>query len=396
MYEKQNDYDVTLDSLKSIKKKLKYLKNKLSQIKALLGFDGYIDSLYSLCRSRESATEWTKMGEMKTFGEYVVDVAGSSANIERVLKRKISGGFAPNSCKAINALGVEVCLIAALGFPEIDKTFAPITNEESIETISFANPGETAGLEFDDGKIMLTDFENILNIDWDLITERVGFERLFKIIEKSDIMGFGHWSLIPHLGEIWSHFLYDILPSVGNVKDKLFFVDLSDVKKRNKKDIQEMLIQLQKIDYHVPVMLSLNDQEVIDISKAIDNVKTINPNKNNYEDYIKGGKLINEELNLSYLVIHDPHFATISTKDSHYWVSEGFTSKPQFTTGAGDHFHSGVATALSCNLTPPEAILMGNALTAIFVRTGNSPSFKELTSFISRYMEYIEKDNPDF
>ncbi|HEY0089298.1 MAG TPA: PfkB family carbohydrate kinase, partial [Candidatus Lokiarchaeia archaeon] len=127
-----------------------------------------------------------------------------------------------------------------------------------------------------------------------------------------------------------------------------------------------------------------------------DNVKKIDPNKKNFEDYVKAGKLINDKINLSYLIIHSPHFATISTKKDHFWITEGFTSKPKFTTGAGDHFHSGVAAGLACNLTPAEAILMGNALTAIFVRTGNSPNFNDLSKFIQKYIDYVSKDNPDF
>lgn len=43
-----------------------------------------------------------------------------------------------------------------------------------------------------------------------------------------------------------------------------------------------------------------------------------------------------------------------------------------------------------------EAILMGNAQTAIFVRTGNSPNFNQLSQFISRYMEFIDDDNPKY
>jgi hypothetical protein len=396
MYEKQNDYDVTIETYDSIKKKLNSLRNSIYKKNCFLGFDGYVDSLYSLCQSRESATEWTRMENMKSFGDLIINVAGSSANIERVLKRKISGGFAPNSCKAFNGIGINVFLVAALGYPNIGEAFKPLTVKDSIDVISFANPGETAGLEFNDGKIMMTDFENILKIDWSLLMERVGFENLFNIIEKTDIMGFGHWSLIPYLEEIWAHFLYDILPSMKKVKNKLFFVDLADIKKRSKNDILNMLNQLQKIDHHVPVMLSLNDQEAIDISKALDNVNTINSRKDDYVDYIKGGKLINEDVKISYLVIHSPHFATISTKENHYWITEGFTSKPRYTTGAGDHFHSGVAAGLACNLTPQEAILMGNALTAIFVRTGYSPNFNQLTQFIESYMEYIENDNPNF
>ena len=49
-------------------------------------------------------------------------------------------------------------------------------------------------------------------------------------------------------------------------------MDLADIKKRSKSDIQKMLKILQMIDNEVPVMLSLNDQEAIDISKALDDV----------------------------------------------------------------------------------------------------------------------------
>jgi len=396
MYEKHNQFDVTLETYDSIQKQIPSLKETLIHKTCFLAFDGYVDSLYSLAKSRQSATEWTRMESMKTLGELLIKVAGSSANVERILKRRISGGFAPNSCKAINALGLEVKLIAALGYPDIHEVFQPLVQNEMIDVISYNNPGETLGLEFNDGKIMLTDFENILKIDWDLLIERVSVDTIIEKIEASDVMGFGHWSLIPEIDEMWAHFFYDIFPNVKNIEKKLFFVDLADLKKRSQDDIQNMLDLLQKIDTKVPVMLSLNDQEAIDVSKALKNVKNIDPNEANFSDYVEGGKLINNEVKLSYLVIHSPHFATISTKDDHYWVTEGYTSKPRFTTGAGDHFHSGVAAGLGCNLSPPEAILLGNALTAIFVRTGNSPNIEELSQFISKYMDYIEKDNPDF
>jgi len=396
MYEKQNDYDVTIETLDSIKQKLSSLNEILPKKTCFLGVDGYIDSLYSLCQSRESATEWTRMDNMKTFGDLIVDVAGSSANVERVLKRKISGGFAPNSCKAFNGLDIKLFLVAALGYPEIHELFKSLEEKESIDAFSFSNPGETIGLEFNDGKIMLSDFENILNIDWDLLIERIGLEKLLDLIEKSDIIGLGHWSLVQNLGEIWAHFLYDIIPSIKELKNKLFFVDLADIKKRSKKDILEMLAMLGNINYHLPVMLSLNDQEAFGISQALDDVKTINPDNKDFKDYIEGGKKINEVLKLSYVVIHSPHFATISTMDNHYWITQAYTSKAKFTTGAGDHFHSGVAAGLACGLTPPEAILIANALTGIFVRTGNSPNFTELSQFIESYIEYVENDNPEF
>jgi len=391
MYKPQNNYDSTLKSCQTIIKKLGDIENVIKKKSCLLGFDGYVDSLYSVVQSRKSADEWTKMNTLKKFGELLIDVAGSSANVERVLKKRIFGGFAPNTCRAINALGAKVYLIAALGYPKFNELYIPLSN---VQSIAIANPGQTLGLEFDDGKVMITDFEPILNITWKSLLNILNLDDIIQMIDKSDILGFGHWALVPNLNDIWKHFLTDLFPSISNLKNKLFFVDIADIRKRSANDINDLISVLQKINDQVPVLLSANDQEALYLSRVLPNIGNLE--KSNMSDFIECGKSINREINLSYLVIHSPHFATISTIEDHYWITEGFTSKPKFSVGAGDHFHSGTVLGLSSGLTPPEAILMGNALTAIFVRTGNSPNFTHLSQFIARYIEFITSDNPNF
>ncbi len=391
MYQPQNNYDYTLKSCETIIKKSKDLENLIKSKSCFLGFDGYVDSLYSVVQSRKNAEEWTKMSTLKDFGELLIDVAGSSANIERVLKKRIFGGFAPNTCRAINALGAKVNLVAALGYPELNELYVP---QHNVESYSIANPGQTLGLEFDDGKVMITDFEPILNISWRTISDILNLDEIIQMVNKSDILGFGHWALLPHLNDIWKHLLIDIFPSISNLRNKFFFVDIADIRKRSANDINDLIKILQKLNDYIPVLLSANDQEASYLSRVLLNIRNLD--KSQLSKFNECGKKLNREMNLSYLVIHSPHFATISTKEDHYWITEGFTSKPKFTVGAGDHFHSGTILGLSANLSPPEAILMGNALTAIFVRTGESPNFEQLSSFIKRYMEFIIEDNPNF
>ncbi|MCJ7647996.1 MAG: hypothetical protein MUP85_05245 [Candidatus Lokiarchaeota archaeon] len=391
MYKPQNNFDNTLKSLETIIKKLEGLETSILKKNCFLGFDGFVDSLYSVVQSRKNADEWKRMSTLKDFGELLINVAGSSASVERVLKKRIFGGFAPNTSRAMSTLGAKVYLIAALGYPKLNELYIPLPN---IESFPIANPGQTLGLEFDDGKVMITDFESILNITWNTLIDIIKYDNIIQMVNKSDILGFGHWALVPNLNDIWKHFLTDIFPSISNLKNKLFFVDIADIRKRSANDINDLINVLQKINDHVPVLLSANDQEALYLSRVLPNIGNLD--KSNLFDFIESGKLINRETNLSYLVIHSPHFATISTEEDHYWITEGFTSKPKFTVGAGDHFHSGTVLGLSGGLTPPEAILMGNALTAIFVRTGNSPNFYQLSQFISRYMEFIANDNPNF
>ncbi|TXT58177.1 MAG: putative Sugar or nucleoside kinase, ribokinase family [Promethearchaeota archaeon] len=397
VYQKLNEYDVTLETFHSLNSKLKRFKDKINSKKCFLGFDGYIDSLYSLVKSRTSLNKWKRMENLSTFGNYISNIAGSSGNIERILKRKTSGGFAVNTSKALSALDVKINLVAAMGFPKIKEVFRPLLSNKTINFISFSNPGETVGLEFDDGKLLLPDFSNIMNISWRLLMKRVGTENLISFIYDSELMGFGHWAPLPHMDDIWQHLLDDIFPSIENLNHKLFFVDLADIKKRSAENILTMLKLLRKINDQIPVLLSLNDQEAIDITKALNRVKWINSTDNEYKDFTDTGKKINQEINLSYLVIHSPHFATISLQDgNHYWITEGFTSQPKYTTGAGEYFHSGATIALSCGMSPAESLLFGNALTAIFVRSGKAPDFTQLVQFIMNYMKYIEKDLSKF
>lgn len=395
MYEKRNEFDSTLKTYNSLNERLYDLKSKIPQKKCFLGFDGYIDSLYSMVKIRKSISEWTKMDSMKTYGEQVLNAVGSSTSIERVLKNRIHGGFAPNTCSAINSLGMGVCLTAACGFPQINDVFLPLTSKNTIETYSFCNPGETLALEFNDGKIMMQDFGNILEINWNLIKKRISIETIIQNLNNANIMGFGHWSLIPELNDIWIHLMEEIFPSIDNLSNKLFFVDLADIKKRTREDILAMLKILTQIDEEVPVLLTLNDQECLDIYKSLYKENSMNKDENKSDDLIIKTRLINDKLNISRVVTHTPHHAIMVTREEMQWITEGFTSNPKFMTGAGDHFNSGLVVGLACDLENSESLMVGNALTAIFVRSGSSPNFEQLSKFIYRYLDYINKDISD-
>ncbi|TFG02052.1 MAG: hypothetical protein EU539_13440 [Promethearchaeota archaeon] len=333
---------------------------------------------------------------MTSFGNLINEVAGSSAGIETILKRKTNGGFTSNVCKAMNQLGIEMYLAAAWGYPQIEEVFLPLAEKSSIHVKTFTNPGITMGLEFDDGKIMLNNIESVLGINWELIKKRIGIKYLFESFERCKLIGLGYWAVNLHFEDIFMKILSDVLPSIGNLKEKMLFLDLADVKRRTTDDLVYFLKILPMVEASMPLLLSLNDQEAKGVISALKKANLIKSKIEQMEDLTETGMIINEVLDISYLVIHSPHFATITTKDKHYWVTEGYTSNPSHTIGAGDHFNAGTVLGLACNLNPAESILMGNALTAVFVRTGISPNFKDLKLFITNYLKYIEEDNPSF
>ena len=397
MYKARNEYDETIESYNSIQKKFDHLRKSIPKNRCFLGWDGFIDHLYTIIQSRESLDNWNRMDNMKSFGNLIRKVAGSSMGIETLLKRKAIGGFTSNVCKGMNTLGVNMSLASAWGYPNLINIFEDFLKaRKSIEVNSFTNPGITMGFEFNDGKIMLNNIESILKINWNLINERIGTENLMQKFENNNLIGLGYWAVILQFEEIMHHIFTDILPSISHLTSKLLFLDLADVKRRTQNDLIHFLKYLPKVEDTIPLLLSLNDQETKDVLSALQSVNLIKTKGKNIKDLTNAGIYINDFLNISYLVIHSPQFATITTKNAHFWITEGYTSQPRYTTSAGDHFNAGTVLGLACNLTPAESILMGNALTAIFVRTGKSPNFNTLSQFIQKYMRYIEKDNPNF
>lgn len=396
-YTSKGNFDYTEESALSALKNIANL-DKLNNTRIVLGFDGYIDTLYRMVKNRKSSTEVEFFTSMKEFGQKIVDTAGSSGSIERVLKKKLGGGFTVNTGRAIANMNPksQVDLIGTFGFPNKDSIFAD-TLPKNVNLRSIGEMGLTLAMEFNDGKIMSQDMEGINSLTWPILIERLGGrDKLIANFNNADIIGNGHWSLMPYMNNYWEKFLTDVFPNIDNLNKKFFFVDPADFGKRTKQEIRKMLTLLTKINDKIPVILSLNDREAVEVARTLQSEGVPAIEKGNAKTFEEGGKNINKIINLNYLVIHDPHFATISGRNYHNWVTEGYTSKPMFQTGAGDHFNGAIMLALKAGFSPAESLVIANAATAIFVRTGQSPSTIFLRKFLEQYMHYILVDDNNF
>ena len=396
-YESKNEYDVSIDAVKSVLPKMDGLKESTQSMNFLMGFDGYIDLLYSMLKNRTSLTEYEIYTSMADYGNHVVNIAGSSGSIERVLKKKLGGGFAPNMARALGNMAPQstVDLYAAMGYPELDPIFSG-SLPKNVNMHSIGNSGETLAMEFEAGKITPQDIGGIFELTWDTILKRMGGrDAMIDAFNKADAIGNGHWSLMLSMSDYFKHFISDIFPNMdaNSLKKKLFFMDPADLSNRNNADIEEVLTLLGKVNEFVPVVLSLNDREAMDVSKVYASRGVNELKKGDTKAYEKAGIEINEQIQIDYLAIHDPHFATISSGDSHEWVTEGYTSKPSFTVAAGDHFNGALLMSLLSGLSPSESLVVANSATAFFVRTGESPSPDELHTFVGNYFEYINNDH---
>ena len=173
-YNSKNEFDQTSFALESVMENLEQLNTNLASFRVVLGFDGYIDSLYRMVKNRTSPTEVEFYESMADFGQYIINSAGSSGSVERILKKKLGGGFTVNTGRAIANMAPQsqVRIIGALGYPTIDPIYEQLPSNVILSSVG--NCGLTLAMEFDDGKIMSQDMEGINNLDWDSILTRIG------------------------------------------------------------------------------------------------------------------------------------------------------------------------------------------------------------------------------
>jgi hypothetical protein len=371
---------------------LKQIKGKEFPVnlteRAVLGFDGYLDTLISVVRVRHSPNSYDLMESLSEWAERISQSAGSSASMECITKKISVGGFTSNLGRALSTLcgRVEnVHLIGAYGTPELHEVF----RQQLVEfyrcvLFPVTNPGVTNAYEFADGKIMMVNFENINNLDWAQILAGVGRDFLIEEYDQSRLWGIGYWASSPHMSDFFTQLQETIFPNLSkSAKEKYLILDLSDVSKKPHDQIQELEALLPRFEEYARVVLSLNDLELNKLGTALLG-SDLPPHKAVID-------AIRERLNISTVISHHPKIASISAENVHASIINTYTPSPRFTTAAGDHFNAGISYGLLLNLPLEVLPLIGNAVASLFVRTGVSPKSSEVQEFISQYNDYLNK-----
>ncbi len=350
--------------------------------KVFLGFDAFIDTILSVVKVRRSPEDFEIMASMKEWADRINVAAGSSASIERILKRSAVGGFTCNVGKALATLCGRVKNVRVLGLfgkPTLRDIFQQqLVEQYQCEVFSMGNPGETDAYEFADGKVMMVNFSNVLNLNWDQILSYGGAEFLIQEFDASRLWGVGYWSETPNYSEIYARLQTDIFPSLSNTaRDKHLMLDLADMRKKPPETLKELVTLLPKFEESVPTALLLNDLELETLGRAVGGNLKSGP--------MVLTKTIRETLNLSLVIAHHPRWAVLSSNAGEVTIANAYTSSPRFTTSAGDHFDAGVGFGLLTGVDTEVLPLVGNCVTSSFVRSGISPTAQDLQLFLKNY-----------
>lgn len=377
---------------------LEHAVTKTHSTSALVGFDGFIDSISRLVDVRTSMApdEYTPLRTIAAFGARVSAAAGLSTNIERVTMEDRFGGNGPLMAGALGRLGFRVTYIGAVGeSPSSDRVHSVFSEfaARCHRVIPIGVPSHTLCLEFDDGKVMMNDTRHVQGVTWDRLVSRVGLDALSAIVGEASLLGIVNWSLLGGVPGIWTGLVRDVLPTLAP-KDRRVFIDLSDPAKRVDDDIRAMLSQLHGLERAgVHVTLGLNLAEATRVAHVLrlrgPGDEAAGRDKRPHLDMVRDcAAAIRGAIDVDEVVIHPREGAAGASRQGHAgWILGPLARSPRLSTGAGDHFNAGYAFARTLGLTLDQALAAGVATSGAYVRDARSPDLTRLIAFLRHLPE---------
>lgn len=346
-----------------------------SQLSAFVGLDGFIDEIIHVVDKRENAESFIRLPTIASWAERVAAAAGKSTNFEIVNQRTKLGGNGPIMANALCSFGIQVTYLGALGYPAMHPVFQDFARRAEVHTIGEA--GHTDALEFEDGKVMMCKTVQLNDVTWANIQTRFGRERFTDKFNTCDLVGFVNWTMIPYMSDLWESLLTELCPKAGGRRRILFF-DLADPEKRAMADISRALKLIVQFEKYFDVILGLNEKEAFEISDVLG----LGMSDHSPEGMAKLAAAVYAQLPINTLVIHPVAYALAAGKDGVKAVQGPFCAKPLISTGAGDHFNSGFCLGKLLGFDTAMSLLTGVSTSGFYVRTGNSPSIKDLAGMM--------------
>jgi sugar/nucleoside kinase (ribokinase family) len=365
---------MTQDRRNECAQRLEATANRVPEMRAFVGLDGFVDDILHVVDRRQDAVNWTRLKRMDQWGKRISDAAGRSTNIELVSQMMKLGGNGPIMANALASFGLKVTYLGVLGYPVIHEVFQKEFTQRA-EVHSIAEPGYTYAVEFEDGKVMLGKHQALKDMTWANIQQRYGLDRLQAGVGTADLVGFVNWTMLPYMSDVWKQLQETVCPNLTGTRRRLF-VDLADPEKREPADICTALELVSGFGRWFDVILGLNEKEAHEVAKALgfDRPATTP------EALSELAREIYQRVPVQTLVVHPVKYALAVSRAGLALTSGPATDNPLITTGAGDHFNSGFCLGKLLGLEDLDALLSGVTTSGYYVRTARSPGVAEIVA----------------
>lgn len=351
-----------------------------------IGFDGFIDKIQKAVKQKGNDNN-IFFDSIHEFSEHIDSLTGRSGQIELVTTQTKAGGNAPILSAALGELNVKSFCVGSMGFPTINPLFQSITPQAEISSINA--PGNSQAVEFNDGKIILSDLSGFANYDWKYIKKTAGLEKIRNSITSCNLVALVDWSNLPNATEIWQGFLNDII-KVVNRKDLYFLFDLCDPSGKGPMEIDEILDLISSFSDYGKVTLALNENEARRICVALTGCDEA-ANTNYFPTLVDIGSFIYYTMSVDTLLIHPIDKAIAFQKHKTTELTARLVKEPKVQTGGGDNFNAGYCLGLMNVLPIDQCMLLGIITAGAYVQNGKSPCINDLISYLDNWAYEIEK-----
>jgi hypothetical protein len=349
---------------------------KLSGGRVVFGFDGFVDQVREVVADRRDPETHDRLDELAGFSERVAASveADSSLSFEWIQRGTRTGGHTCHLGRAFGKWGFDPVLVGMYGDPLLD----PFDREfADYELHTLGEPGYTDAVEFDDGKLLLIENGDSMELDWDRLCDRVGRETLATRLDGARLFGAGYWAETPNLPDLLSG-LRDLWPELTDPPETVV-VDPGDVRKLDPGRLRAGREALGELDDVARVVLTANRAETDVLAD------TYGERVGSDRDATGDAEVVFDALDASLVVCHGLEESVVVSETGTHRVSVPVVDDPELTTSSGDHFNAGLALALVEGMEPATAAAVGNAVAGCFVRTGVAPSLADVRSFLEEY-----------
>jgi hypothetical protein len=341
----------------------------------VFGFDGYVDRVREMVADRSDPETFDRLATLAALGERIERsvAADSSLSFEWLQHGTRTGGHTCHLSRAFGTWAFDPVMVGMYGDPVAD----PFEREfGDYEMHSLGEHGVTDAVEFDDGKLMLTETGDTMGLDWATLDEAVGHDTLVDRLDGARLLGTGYWSETPDLPDVLAG-LRDRWDDVENPPSHVL-VDPGDVRKLDDDRLRAGSEAIARLDEVTNVVVSSNRAETGVLADAYAGAAD-----RSFEGDVRAAF---DALDPTWFVGHGLERSAVATADGVFSVSNPTVDEPEMTTSSGDHFNAGLGLGLVTGLDAAPALVLGNAVAGYFVRTADQPSLSDVRTFVEDYL----------
>lgn len=362
--------------------------DKTSVKRCLVGFDGFVDSMYRPIRKRVDEGTALYYDTIASFGDRIIKSAGKSSDTEIALTDTRAGGNGPLLSLALAAVGLQVTCMGMLGKPVVQPVFSLL--KDACRCVSLGNPSQTIAFEFQDGKLMFGCQSGQSALTWEGINSMVGKEQMDDMLQESQLIALVNWSYLWHMDGILDGILAsivdavqnrneDMLPNGSDLCEKTLFFDLSDISCRSPEDIHKMIHATGEAAKCFKTVMGLNENEALTLAQAV--------GLSGEEGLPEMAAMLREKTGVGVLAIHSLRESVAVDFSGTEMCRNVYVENPLLSTGGGDNFNGGLCLGLLSGLPLRLCLVLAGAAASLYVSTGESPGAGKLLQFLQAHLE---------